>query len=367
MERPEINFLYLNEKDMIKAGVKDLEKCVETTEEMFRLLGEGDYIMGGANRNSHGIKIFFPEESPFPNMPVAGPDRRFMALAGYLGGKYNVCGMKWYGSNIGNKEKGLPRSILTAMLNDPVTGAPLVFMSANILSSVRTGALPGVAAKYLARKDSKILGIVGAGVIGRSCMEAILHTCKGLEEVRIYDVYEDLAREVAKEIEEEFKIKATSVTSLKEAMVDSDIINFATAGDTSPKPDEAWFKKGVLVTLPGSVDVSKEFFCSQKIVVDNWKMYEAYRDELRGLPGTFADNNSGICGSLMDYVFDGDLPLERVISLGDIVAGKEKARENDDEIIISIADGMPVQDLAWGWEVYQNALENGIGQTLNLF
>ena len=83
MERPEINFLYLNEKDMIKAGVKDLEKCVETTEEMFKLLGEGDYLMGGANRNSHGIKIFFPEETPFPNMPVAGPDRRFMALAGY--------------------------------------------------------------------------------------------------------------------------------------------------------------------------------------------------------------------------------------------------------------------------------------------
>ena len=63
-----------------------------------------------------------------------------------------MAGMKWYGSNCENKASGLPRSILMMMLNDKDTGAPLALMSANLVSCYRTGAIPGVGAKYLARK-----------------------------------------------------------------------------------------------------------------------------------------------------------------------------------------------------------------------
>ena len=98
-----------------------------------------------------------PDDPKFPGMPKNGPDRRFMAMPAYLGGKHQLAGMKWYGSNIENKEKGLPRSILMMMLNDKDTGAPLALMSANLLSSYRTGGIPGVGAKYLARKDSKVV------------------------------------------------------------------------------------------------------------------------------------------------------------------------------------------------------------------
>jgi len=83
-------FLYLNEQEMIKAGVLDSAHCVEVLDEMFRLLGKGDYLMGGRKMNEHGIRIFFPEKTDFPNMPVAGPDRRFMAMVGYLGGRFNL-------------------------------------------------------------------------------------------------------------------------------------------------------------------------------------------------------------------------------------------------------------------------------------
>ena len=119
---PAIDFLYLSEPDMIEAGVLDASRCVEVCEETFRLLGEGDYLMGGANHNNHGMNIVFPKETGFPNMPVAGPDRRFAAMPGYLGGRFDVCGNKWYGSNHENASKGLPRSILTLMLNDKDTG-----------------------------------------------------------------------------------------------------------------------------------------------------------------------------------------------------------------------------------------------------
>ena len=100
-----IDFLYLSEPDMIKAGVKDMGKCVDCMEDLLVTLNKGDYMMGGENHNSHGCMIMFPDDPKFPGMPKNGPDRRFMAMPAYLGGKHQLAGMKWYGSNIENKEK----------------------------------------------------------------------------------------------------------------------------------------------------------------------------------------------------------------------------------------------------------------------
>lgn len=79
------DFLYLSEPDTIAAGVLDAKKCIDNAEEVFTLLAKGDYLMGGNNHNNHGMYIVFPKESEFPNMPVAGPDRRFVAMPAYLG------------------------------------------------------------------------------------------------------------------------------------------------------------------------------------------------------------------------------------------------------------------------------------------
>jgi len=75
MELPGINLLYLNEADMIKAGVGDVVGCTDCMEELLKLLDMGDYRMGGENGNSHGSMITFPEEPEFPNMPKNGPDQ----------------------------------------------------------------------------------------------------------------------------------------------------------------------------------------------------------------------------------------------------------------------------------------------------
>ena len=150
------SFLYLSEEDMIKAGVLDSAHCIDVEEELFRLLSQGDYVMGGDKHNAHGIAMKFPKESPFPNMPLDGPDRRFMAMPAYVGGRFNVAGQKWYGSNIANPSRGLPRSILTVMLNDADTCEPIALMSANLLSSVRTGCVSGVGVRYLARENAAV-------------------------------------------------------------------------------------------------------------------------------------------------------------------------------------------------------------------
>lgn len=127
--------------------------------------------MGGENHNSHGCMVTFPDNPEFEGMPKNGEDRRFMAMPAYLGGNFQMAGMKWYGSNTENKKAGLPRSILMMMLNDKDTGAPLALMSANLLSAYRTGAIPGVGAKYLARKESKVAAIVGPGVMGKHLLQ----------------------------------------------------------------------------------------------------------------------------------------------------------------------------------------------------
>ena len=181
-----VEFLFLNEEDMIKAGVLDADRAVDTVGEVITLLSEGDYLMGGRAHNDHGVQLIFPEKSDIPNFPLAdSADRRFMAMPAYLGGRFHMCGEKWYGSNGNNRSIGLPRSILMMMLNDVETGKPLAYMSGNLLSSMRTGAMPGLAAKLLARDDSKVLTLVGPGVICRSSLRAIMSQRFDIDTIKI--------------------------------------------------------------------------------------------------------------------------------------------------------------------------------------
>ena len=78
MSYPEVDFLYLNEEDMGGSRCQGYGRLYRSMEEMFKLMKVGNYRMGGANGNSHGCMVMFPPSSPFPEMPVDGPDRRFM-------------------------------------------------------------------------------------------------------------------------------------------------------------------------------------------------------------------------------------------------------------------------------------------------
>ncbi|HIR98114.1 MAG TPA: ornithine cyclodeaminase, partial [Candidatus Merdisoma faecalis] len=95
-----IDFLYLSEKDMIEAGVLDAARCIEAMRETMSLFGKKDFLLGGPRADEHGLQVNFPAKSDIPGFPLDdGPDRRFMAMPAYLGGKYHVAGQKYYGSN----------------------------------------------------------------------------------------------------------------------------------------------------------------------------------------------------------------------------------------------------------------------------
>lgn len=366
-----IDFLYLSEPDMIKAGVTDMKKCIDTMEEVIKLINVGDYMMSGKNHNSHGAMVSFPEKSEFPNMPKNGCDRRFMAMPAYLGGKFDMAGMKWYGSNVENKNKGLPRSVLMLMLNDKETGAPIALMSANLISSYRTGAIPGVGIRYLVKKDAKTAAIIGPGVMGRTVLQAICCECPQVDSIKVkgrgkasLDEFVEFTKAECPQIK-----NIQIVENIEEAVRDSDIVSFCTSSPVKLEDysfvEEAWIKKGALFLLPATVNFDDDFLINRcKKVVDNRKLYEAWAEEY---PYPTFGEITIIGSKFTDMVYEGKIKDSDIIDMGDIVIGNETGRSSEDEIILYSVGGMPVEDVAWGKVIYENALKMGIGTKLNIW
>ncbi|WP_321842772.1 tyramine oxidase subunit B [Paraburkholderia bannensis] len=365
---PKIDFLYLSEPDMIEAGVLDAARCVDVCEETFSLLGKGDYLMGGANHNNHGMNIVFPKETKFPNMPVAGPDRRFAAMPGYLGGRFDVCGNKWYGSNHANAQKELPRSILTMMLNDKDTGAPLALMSANLLSAARTGAVPGVAAKYLSNRDAKSVAVIGCGPINKACFTAIMTQLDAVETVACFDVFLDKANEFARWVEEKYQIRAVGVDEAEQGFRDADVITVAASRLKPLFFKDEWIKAGATILASGPFNTDESFLTNCKVVYDHTALQEAYVEDAIA-SGNKEGYYSGVIGGPLYRLIDaGKLPsLKEATGLGDVVNGNKTGRTNASERVLFIACGMAVFDISWGFDLYKNALDKGIGQSLNLW
>ena len=366
-----IKFLYLSEPDMIKAGVKNMDQCVEAMEDLLVTLNKGDYVMAGVNHNSHGAQVIFPDDPQFEGMPKNADDRRFMAMPAYLGGKYQMAGMKWYGSNCENKASGLPRSILMMMLNDKDTGAPLALMSANLVSCYRTGAIPGVGAKYLARKDSETVTIIGPGVMGRTCLLAFLSVCPKITTVKVkgrglrsLHAFEKFVKKECPQIQQ-----VIVCDSMEEAVKDSDIICVTSTAPVKeidfPYIAEDWVKKGALICLPSAARFDDDFLINRcKKVVDNYKLYEAWAEEF---PYPSYEMVQIIGSKFTDYLHEGRIQREDIVDIADIINKKHPGRESDDEIIVYSVGGMPVEDSAWGGTVYRNALKEGIGVELPLW
>lgn len=366
-----IKFLYLSEPDMIKAGVKNMDQCVEAMEDLLVTLNKGDYVMAGVNHNSHGAQVIFPDDPQFEGMPKNADDRRFMAMPAYLGGKYQMAGMKWYGSNCENKASGLPRSILMMMLNDKDTGAPLALMSANLVSCYRTGAIPGVGAKYLAGKDSETVTIIGPGVMGRNCLLAFLSVCPKITTVKVkgrgqrsLHAFEEFVKKECPQIQQ-----VIVCDSMEEAVKDSDIICVTSTAPVKeidfPYIAEDWVKKGALICLPSAARFDDDFLINRcKKVVDNYKLYEAWAEEF---PYPSYEMVQIIGSKFTDYLHEGRIQREDIVDIADIINKKHPGRESDDEIIVYSVGGMPVEDIAWGGTVYRNALKEGIGVELPLW
>ncbi len=379
MAYPRIDFLYLNEKDMIEAGVLDTAGCIETMRDTLALFGKKDFLLGGPNADEHGLQMNFPQKSDIEGFPLDdGPDRRFMAMPAYLGGRFHIAGQKFYGSNSHNQALGLPRSILMVTLSDVDTGAPKAIMSANLLSAMRTGAMPAMAATYLANKDSEVLSLLGPGVINKCALMCYMEVLPNIKKIKIRGSSSKSKTALAmKEFIEETYPQVKEIVicdSLEEACRDADVVSEAMSV-TKENMEEfrlEWFKKGATVFSMGSFLYRKyEDFKNTTMVVDNYGMYQKYLNNFiaRGPVDAFGNKREWVIMGIhfVHLVKTGQVQREQVINLCDIVNGKSDGRKDHDEIVMCSIGGMPLEDLSWGYDCYQRALEKGLGTSLNLW
>lgn len=259
--------------------------------------------------------------------------------------KYKACGIKWVSGYPENPKLGYQYITGLLILNSTETGVPLSIMDCRWITAMRTGAVSGLAAEYLARPDSELLGILGCGVQAKTNLEAILVTCPNIKKVLVFDIIPENAKKFAKEMGAKFNLEIIPVAKRKEAVVDSDIIVTAGALVENRVIEAGWFKEGALA-CPVDIDVMwkpEALQIADKYYVDDISQHK-YFQEL------------GYCKDVPKIYGD----------LGMLITKKVKGRENDSERIISLNIGLALDDIAVAHKVYDKALKNDIGSILPL-
>lgn len=321
-----IEFLYLSREDVFKVGIS-MPDAIAVAEAVFR---------------EHGRRQF--ENPPKPSVHPQ-PDAFIHAMPGYLPGMH-AAGLKWVSGFSSNYKQGLPNIIGLMILNDTQTGKPLAVMDCSWITQTRTGAVSAVAARYLARQDSQIIGIVGAGVQGRANALALKEVLPQIRQLKVFDTNEDNLDRFVSGMRKMLPFDVEKTDSAKSAIEEADVIVTATGKLAKPIFKRSWVRPGALIlpvhtrgwekTTPARVD---------KFVVDHWDQFKQAQEKEGGyyesLPGLYAE-------------------------LGEIVAGHKPGRENEIECIMDHNYGMAIQDVALAREIFQRAAEKGLGTGLHL-
>ena len=319
--------LFLSRAD-IEAADLTMKEIVSAVEQAFREKGEGH-----------------AEVPPKPGIHPA-PDAFIHAMPAYLP-RLRAAGIKWVSGYPDNYKRGLPYISGLVILNDPETGFPIAVMDGAWITAKRTGAATAVAAKHLARNDSRILGILGLGVQGRSNLEALHEVLPSIEIVRAYDPSTITQQGYVDEMTRKTGLTIQPVKTPRAAVEDSDVI--VTAGpilkNPNPTIDKDWLKDGVFACpldfdsywKPGAMH-SMGKFCT-----DDTEQLLYYRSVgyFRDIPSVYAD-------------------------LDQIVLGRRPGRENNQEKIMSMNLGLAIEDMAVAVRVLERAKKKGIGNWLTI-
>ena len=334
-----VEFLYLSQEDVIAAGGLDMAGTMQAVEAAFRLHGEGKTIL-----------------PPKPVLRWGGPETeettgRIMAMPAYLGGDTRIAGIKWIPSAPQNPAKyHLPRANAVIILNDPDTLMPVAIMDGTIVSAMRTGAATGVAAKYLARPGARRIGLVGAGVQGRTQLMALKCALPKAEQVLVFDLDAAKTAAFARQMRQELSLEVRPVESAEAACLGADVFVTATMS-TFPYVKAEWYMPGAFHSEISFWDTPPEVLGHlDRIVADDY-----YQVEHHGVDVCYR------------AVRDGFITRDRVTDLADIVAGKVPGRQSDAQKILFNPIGMGINDVAEAYRVYRQAAAKGIGQKLNLW
>jgi alanine dehydrogenase len=244
----------------------------------------------------------------------------------------------------------LPTVMATIILIDPKNGTSIAVMDGTWITDIRTGASGGVAAKYLARKDSKVVGLVGAGAQSRTQLMALSTLYGRLEEVRVWS----RTKETREKFIEEMKTFCTNVGQVvpvemvENAVRGADIV-VTTTPSRVPIVSNDWISQGMHINCigadaPGKQELDPAILKRAKIIVDDWE--QAFHSGEINVPLT-----------------EGIIKQEDVWGeIGEIVAGLKKGRESADEVTVFTATGLAIEDAVTANIAYRKALTQRVGQ-----
>jgi len=315
-------------------GLISMREAIEAVEGAFRAKG-----IGKAQMPPKSYVYFDRYKGDFRVMPA------------YLEEK-GAAGVKIVNAHpLNPKEHGLPTVMAVIVLLDPKTGAPLAIMDGTWITNIRTGAGGAVAAKYLARKDSRIFAMVGAGVQARTQLVALKEVLD-IEEVRVNDLSAENARQYAKEMGEQLGVTIKAVADTGRAVEGADVV-VTTTPARKPILMNDWVSEGMHINAigadaPGKQELDPQILTRAKIVVD---------DVEQAIHG----------GEINVPLSEGAIARGDIYAdLGEVVTGKKLGRASREEITIFDSTGLAVQDIATDWVVYQKAREMGKGIEVEL-
>ncbi|MFB3884589.1 MAG: ornithine cyclodeaminase family protein [Thermodesulfobacteriota bacterium] len=325
-----MELLYLSRKDVEDLSIT-MKEVLHAVDHGFRLKGQGKTEMP-------------PKPGIHPRMNAF-----IHAMPGYVK-EVEAAGLKWVSGYPSNVEKGLPYITGLLILNDPETGIPIAVMDSAWITAMRTGASVGISAKYLAKQESSVVGLLGCGVQARTSLRALVEILPKISKVRCYDLYPEAAKRFIDEMNSTFpKLLIIPCASPAEMIEGADVVVTAIPMTAEPKPPlrAGMLKKGGLAV---SLDYDTAWTASAMKECDKF----------------VSDDVGQLLSTKKDGVFFKGIPERIYAELGELAAGLKPGRETPFEKIFSMNMGIAVDDMVTAKLIYGRAREKKAGTKLPL-
>ena len=254
------------------------------------------------------------------------------------------------GDFVDNYLQDLPSEVGMLTLFDPRTGIPVAIIDATAITEMRTGAVTAIGAKHLARRDSRVLGHIGAR--GTAYWNVrLLDRLFNFEEIRVHSARPESRQAFGERLAQDLGKPVIVCDDWQDTVQGADIVVEASRlRAPAPMLRTEWIKPGALVVPYGTMSAVELSLTDimAKMVVDDW-------GQCKG----------GQFGSLRAHVETGRLSAQTLhAEMGQIVAGLKPGRENETETILFWHRGLSLSDIALGYALLQKARRLGVGQTL---
>jgi alanine dehydrogenase len=328
----------MNAIDLTYLSGRDVEALALTDEEILAAVRD---VLGAQGRRETVVE---PRTHVFPNRA----NGHFNVLRGVTA---RYAGVKVVGDFVDNYRLGLPSELALLLLLDPTNGAPVAVIDASAITDIRTGAVTAIGAEHLARRDSRVLGHIGARGTSYWNVRLLAQVLPELEEIRVHSRRQESREAFASRLQADLGREVRVLDTWEDTIRGADVIVEA-ARLTEPQPllQTEWIKPGALVIPYGTVSAVEPSLTDviDKVVLDDWGQAQV-----------------GPLGSLRVHIDTGRITKDNLhAELGQIVAGLRSGRQSAEETILFWHRGLSITDIALGEALLDKAQATGYEATM---